>query len=249
VEKLKHFTRFLLLAGMAVGTVLTFVAPPAASFPNPDLARLVFWHLPCALLSPIFLLIPAPWFAFKYLKTKELHWDIRSEAAAEVGVLLGLLTLGTGMIFARVQWGAWWNWDPRQTSFLLAMLIAFAYFAIRGAFSDPEKRGSNSAAYLLAALLPLLFLVFVYPKLPAVLSLHPNVLRDGGFDSTYRGVFLTMFALLGVVSAALYNLRVRAGLLELQFENQNAKLADRGARAATGVVRPVSLPPDGGASS
>jgi heme exporter protein C len=229
---------------MPVGVILTFSAPPAAAFPAPELARMVFWHLPCALLAPLFLVFFGPYFAFRYLRTRDARWDIRSEAAMEVGTLLGLLTLATGMLFARVQWGAWWNWDPRQTSFLLVMLIALAYFAIRAAMADPESKAANSASYALAALLPMLFLTFVFPRLPQVLSLHPNVLRDGGFDSTYRGVFLTMLLLLGLLCATLYKLRVRAGLLELQYDQHHATLADRDHPTAPRLVRPVSLPPE-----
>jgi heme exporter protein C len=239
---LKALTKLILAIAMPIGTVLTFTAPDAPKFPHPELARMVFFHLPCALLCSIFLLFLAPYFAWKYLRTKDLAWDVRSHISMELAILLGLLTLTTGMLFSKYQWGAWWNWDPRQTSFLLTMLIAGAYFAIRAAFSDAEKRAANSGAYGLAALLPMLFLIFVFPRLPQVLSLHPNVLKDGSFDATYRGTFLLMFALVGIFTAGLYKTRVRLGLLEEALQNNDAKLADRDGATPTGVVRPVSLP-------
>lgn len=235
-------SKLILLIAMPIAIVYTFTAPPAEKFPNPDLARMVFYHLPCALLCSVFLLFLAPYFAFRYLQTKDVSWDVRSQVSMELGVWTGILTLLTGMVFSKYQWGEWWSWDPRQTSFLLVMLMAGAYFAIRAAFVDPEKRAANSGAYSLATLLPMLFLLFVFPRLPQVQSLHPDVLRKGGFDPIYRTTFLTMFALVGVFCAALYKTRVRVGLLEEADLNNNAKLADRDHPTPTGVVRPVSLP-------
>ncbi|AIE85878.1 cytochrome c biogenesis protein CcsA [Fimbriimonas ginsengisoli] len=236
------FSKLVLTVAMPIGIVFTFTVADAKSFMHPEFARMVFYHLPCALLCSIFLLFLAPYFAFRYLKTKEIAWDVRANISMELALWLGVLTLATGMLFSKYQWGAWWNWDPRQTSFLLTMLMAGAYFAIRAAFADPEKRASNSGAYVLATLLPMLFLIFVFPRLPQVLSLHPDVIRNGGFDPTYKGTFYTMFLILSVFCAALYKTRVRLGFLEEEFHNQDAKLANRDHSAPTGVVRPVSLP-------
>jgi heme exporter protein C len=179
----------------------------------------------------------------RFLIDKKMHWDVRCAAAQEIGFLYGLLTMATGIIFSKVQWGAWWSWDPRQTSFLLVLLIYGAYFVLRGAIGDDVKRAANSAAFCVASTLPVLFLIFVLPRLPQVFSLHPsNTLVSGGLKGDYRYVFLAMLVLFGVLTAWLYQLRVRAGLAELALENLNGKLeASGGGAAPTGVVRPVSV--------
>ncbi len=240
----------LLIVGIPAVTVWGFMVPPAEGFMQPDLARMLFFHLPCALGSSIFLML-APYFALRNLRSKDhadgVAWDIRTVAATEIALVTGILTLVTGSLFSKVQWGEWWNWDPRQTSFLLVMLIVAAYFALRGALPDAERKAHNSGAYLLAAVLPIMFLIFVYPRLPQVATLHPNLLqKGGGLDANYRNVFLSTFVLVTGVTAWIYQLRVRAGLYELELELQNAELADRDRPAATGMVRPVSLPSDGG---
>jgi heme exporter protein C len=79
-------------------------------------------------------------------------------AAMELATLLGALTLITGIIFSKVQWGAWWNWDPRQSSYLMVMLMAMAFFAIRASL-EGEKRSQYSSTYLMAMLLPIIFLI------------------------------------------------------------------------------------------
>jgi heme exporter protein C len=233
----------LLALGVAAGIVLSFAAPDAKSFQNPGLARIVFFHLPCALTATLFTIL-ASYFALRHLLSKRLEWDVRSESAFELGAVLGLLTLVTGILFSKVQWGAWWNWDPRQTSFLLVMLLVGAYFTLRGGFADEARRAAAAGAYAVAAALPILFLIFVYPRLPSVVSLHPDVVGKGGFDAAYRTVFLFNFVMVLAAAVWIYRLRVRAGLLEIRLGGIDEGLDDRGDSAASGVVRPVSLPPE-----
>ncbi len=230
--------------GMCAATVFTMKAPPAGNFPNHNLARIIFWHLPCALICSLFV-CAAPYFAWRYLRSKENNWDVRCAAAMEITLLTGLLTLATGIIFSKVQWGDYWSWDPRQTSFLIVMLIVGAYFALRSAYGDAQKRAANSAAYVLASILPVLFLIFVLPRV--LFSLHPSTtIIKNEFDSTYRSIFLSMFALMLVICIWMYRMRVRAGLLEEAVEELNAGMADSNHPTATGVVRPVSLPNQSG---
>jgi heme exporter protein C len=238
-----NFGKAVLLIVVALGTALTFKAPPAKSFMEPDLARMVFWHLPNAFSSIIFL-FAAAWFSFRYLRSKEPSWDVRAAAANELALLTGLLTLATGILFSKVQWGNWWDWDPRQTSFLFYMLFVGAYFALRAAFDDTDKRAANSAAYSLATLLPLLFVIFVFPRLKSVsnVSLHPDVVRKGGFDATYTQVFLLMFVGYLAVCVILFLLRVRASHCELALEASYGELATRNDSAVARVVRPVLVP-------
>lgn len=237
---MKQILKGLLLVWTAVAIVFAYKVPNAKAFENHELARLIFFHLPCAWGSSLFLII-APIAAAYYLKTKNRVWDLRAAAAMEIALILGILTLMTGMIFSDVQWGAPWNWDPRQTSFLLVMLIAGAYFALRAAFGDPEKQASHSAAYALAAVLPELFLIGAFPRLLDK-GLHPDLLKKGGgFDSTYWSVIGMMSVAVLGVCFWIFSLRVRTGLLTEALEDSHAELASGDANAPSGVVRPVSL--------
>ena len=175
--------KILLALAIAATTVWGFMVPGAALFVEPDLARILFWHLPNAFITTIFLFVGA-WHSLKTLRGQaDLNFDIKAEAANELAMVFGLITMATGVLFSRAQWGQWWQWDPRQTSFLLVLLILFAYFAMRAAFSDPAKRAANSAAYGLAAMLPILFLIFVFPRLPQIVSasFHPSQTIPGGY--------------------------------------------------------------------
>jgi len=173
--------------------------------------------------------------------------DLRAATANELAMLFALITMVTGILFSKVQWGEWWSWDPRQTSFLFVLLILFAYFALRSAFADSVKRAVNSAAYCIAALIPILFLIFVLPRMPQVQSLHPsNTIVSGGLKGDYWNVVLVNFLLFLGIAIWLFRMNVRAGELELSLENRHGKLDDGGDSAATGVVRPLSLSDEGG---
>lgn len=237
------------LAGLALigTTVWGFNAPPAAQFPEPDLARILFWHLPFAFLTVVYLFAGTV-YSIGVLKAKGTGpADAKAEAANEQAMLWSLITMATGILFSKAQWGAWWNWDPRQTSFLFVLLILFAYFAIRAGFSDPVKRAANSAAYCAAALLPILFLIFVLPRLPQVQSLHPsNTIVGGGLKGAYWQVVLANFALFLGISVWLFRMRTKVSELETAWENRDGKLDDGGRRTPSGVVRPLSVSDEGG---
>ena len=71
----------------------------------------------------------------------EARRDDLAAASAELGFLFCALALISGMIWARVDWGAIWNWDPRQTSVMILLLIYGGYFTLRSAVPDPVRRG------------------------------------------------------------------------------------------------------------
>lgn len=237
--------RVLLFVGMCIGIGAAFWAPDADLFSQPALARIVFFHLPEAIACSLFL-FGGSYFSFRVLRDRQLHWDLRASSCMQLVLVLGVLTLMTGILFSKVQWLKWWGWDPRQTSFLLVMLIIGAYFALRSAYSDEAKRASFSAAYALATLLPILFLLFVYPRLPSTISLHPETKLTTTFDPTYKAVYWGLFVMIFSTSAWLYRMSVRVGLLTSELEKAHGELANRDDSAPTGVVRTISVSSDGG---
>lgn len=241
-----------LLVVVAIATVLTFVLPDAQAFRVPSLARIIFWHLPCAFLTTGLIFLSA-WFGFRYLTQQDSRWDVRGAAAMELGALFGALTMATGILFSKVQWGAWWQNDPRQTSFLMVLLIFAAGLALRAGLSDEKKAAAAGAGYALFALIPNLFLTFVFPRLPQVRqrSFHPSeTIQSGGFDGAYWTGILVVFACLWWVTVILYRLRVRAGESTLRAEfSDGSREADRGGAAPDRMVRPVPVPPSSGEAS
>lgn len=242
LEELKTYLKALFALAMGAVTIWSFHIPPDLEFQRPALARIFVWHFPCPMIASVLLFFNA-WYSFQYLRTRQLHWDERASASQELAYIFSLLTMATGMLFSKVQWGAWWQWDPRQTSFLLVLLIYGAYFIMRGAFQDAEQRAANTAAYALAALLPAIFLIFVFPYLPQVKSFHPTgSIFEGKIKGEYAYVVTSTLTLTSILTAWLYRIRVGAGLMRLEWENTDERMDVRGGGPApSGVVRRISV--------
>ena len=235
-----------LLYGAAAGAVIfqSFAVPDAERFLNPRLARIIFYHLPCALVTTVFLFVGV-FYSVRYLQNRQWQNEVKAAAANEMGFMLAILTMVTGVLFSKVQWGQWWQWDPRQTSFLLVLLMFGAYSALRMAIDNEEKRAVASAAYWAACAVPSAFLIFVFPRMPSIQnqSFHPSqTIASGGFDRAYSMTILEMLAVLLVFALWAYRARVATGLLEYQQEISNEGMDDRRRAPTTGVVRTVHVP-------
>ena len=160
----------------------------------------------------MFLFIAAVVYAVKHLRTKarveagtlpdtvsltELsrleRTDYWSVVFTGVGMLFGVLGLLTGAVWAKYTWGSWWNWDIKQFTTLIALLIYAGYFVLRAAFPDPEQRGRLGAVYNIFAFACLIPLIYILPRMSST-SLHPGA--DGNpamggedLDNTMRMVF------------------------------------------------------------
>jgi heme exporter protein C len=228
-------SKFLLGALIVIVTVWSFLVPDAPLFQRPELARIFFWHFPCPMLQLGFMFFGI-YCCLRYFvcvsdgfklsseadrRGQEL-WDLRAESALELGFVFSMLTLISGMVFSLAQWGALWQNDPRQTSYLFSVLIYGGYFAVRTAFADPERRAGHSAAYMLAAFLPVIFLVLVFPRLPQVQSFHPSdSILSGQIKGQYAYVIISTLITVTLVSLWAYRLRIRAGLLTLEKNDDN----------------------------
>lgn len=163
--------KLLLLPFLAAVIVGAFLWPaPAQGFIG-ESSRIVFFHVPCAFVAFLAFLV-AGISSLLYLRSGDPRRDDAASAAVRLGLLFAVLTIVTGSIFSRIMWGAYWNWDPRQSSYLLLIFVYGAYLFLRAAIEDPEKRNRLAAAYALFAVVPMIFLVFVAPRITT--SLHPQ---------------------------------------------------------------------------
>lgn len=211
---------------VALAVIAFYWVPPAQDFRDPGSARIILFHVPAAFTCPFCFLVGG-FFGWRYLRRREPLDDARAAAANEVGMLFGVITLLTGMVFATMQWGKPWHWDPRQTSFLLQLMIYAAYFALRSSVEDDRRRAAVSSGYTVFAVLTVPLLVFILPRLPMFkeVSLHPsNVMASKeGLDWFYStGVYLG-FVTYWLLAFGLYRLRMATFALEARID----ELADR----------------------
>lgn len=209
-----NFAKYFLFVWIAGCVAASFTyLQDIPGFPDPRLARIVALHLPNAMIVIIASLM-AGYFGWRYLvRGRALMDDIRSKNAALLAMLFCLLTTVTGSVFARVQWGAYWNWDPKQICIFILLLIYAAYFVLRGGITDPDKRGVISAVYILFAAVMTPLLGYVIPKYMP--SLHPTNTK---FSPEYHTVIWSMTAGLIGLYAWMYNLANRQDAAQLALE-------------------------------
>lgn len=108
--------------------------------------RIFYFHVPIAwvaLLSVIILAIAS----ITYLVTGKEKWDSLAYATAEFGIVVGSLTLLSGMVWAKPIWGVWWTWDARLTTTLILWFILLAYIMVRS-YASSGSQGKRYAAVL-----------------------------------------------------------------------------------------------------
>ncbi len=153
--------------------------------------RNTYFHVPLW-FSMLFLFLASVVFSIRFLRNPDLKFDNKALGYTKAGVLMGVLGLLTGAIWAKHTWGAYWSWDVKQNMTAVALLIYFAYFVLRGSFEDPERKARLSAAYNIFAFTTLIPLIYVIPRLTD--SLHPGAGGNPAFgsddlDNTMRMVF------------------------------------------------------------
>lgn len=182
---MKRLTPIITIFTLIVLLLVFFVVPPAEGLGN--YVRIIFIHIPCAWIGVLAFLVAAV-YAWRVLRggrdgaaalAAVARADHLSARSAALGLAFTAVATVTGAIFSRLTWGAFWNWDPRQTTILCLLLIYAAYLALRSVTADPERRARVSAVYALFSFLAVPFLVFVIPRF--YFSLHPEpVLNAAG---------------------------------------------------------------------
>lgn len=171
----------------SVGDRAVSSVDPAVTLPYimglEERARIIFFHVPMSWVALCAYMISMI-FGIRYLRSRDLSLDAMSAAAASLGTLYCVLATVTGAVWAKFNWGSFWNWDPRESSILVLLLIYAAYFLLRNSIADAERRARLSSVYSIVAFVTVPFLMFVLPRL--LPGLHP-----GSSDDTNAGPLLS----------------------------------------------------------
>jgi heme exporter protein C len=189
----------LAAAAATVLLVLGLVVAPADVVQG-QAQRLMYVHVPAAWVAYLaFALVLTA--SVAYLIRRDLRWDTRAQAAAELGVGLTALTIALGMIWGRPVWGVWWAWEPRLVTTAILLLIYVGYLAVRGLSADPHTNARRAAVVGVVSFVnvPVVHFSVVWWR-----TLHqpPTVLRPGGPASAIEPIMLAAL-LSGVVAFTL----------------------------------------------
>ena len=198
-------------------------APPAEFLG--EASRILYFHVPVAWLSVISFAV-AGYHSIRILISGNgiEEREYKSYNAAYAGIVFTILTVVTGSIWAKISWGSYWNWDPRETSIVILMLIYTSYFSLYSALKDNVNRSRISSVYLLIAMITMPFFVFIIPRVYP--SLHPDTIINAEkkvhLDSAMRLTLFISVAVFTLFYGYIFNLMNRISSLELKLqEKQN----------------------------
>jgi heme exporter protein C len=212
-------------------------APLAAKFIGQS-SRILFFHVPMAWAAFV-AFITAGVYSLRYLVGATVpggHRDPRHDrgarAAIELGMLFGVLATVTGAVWSRIMWNSWWNWDPRQTSIVMALIFNGAYLALRDAVDDAEKRARLAAAYAVLGLVVTPFFFFVVPRITFSLHPEPVINASGKIQMESRMLQVLLASGAGFTALFFWLHRLRTGLLALADRAAEAHASNSASSAA-----------------
>jgi heme exporter protein C len=160
---------------MPITIVMAFLWAPPAELLG-DYSRIIYFHVPLAWVSMLAFVVSGG-LSIMHLLDKKGRFrmlDGKSYNSAAVGLAFTVLTVITGSIWAKLSWGSFWNWDPRETSILFVLLIYIAYFSLQASLAGNASRGRIGSVYLIVSMTTLPFFMFLAPRV--MQSLHPDTI-------------------------------------------------------------------------
>ncbi len=172
--------------------------------------RIIYFHVPAAITGMLGTFV-ALTFSVLYLSTGNFRWDALAASVVEVSLVFMLVNIVSGSIWARVEWGIWWTWDPRLTSFLVCILIFAGYLMMRRAIDEPTQRARLSSALCIFGCVDV---VIVWKSIEWFRTQHPApvlTIRTGGGNidpAMEHMIYLNFFVIL-MIATALVLVRTR----------------------------------------
>ena len=134
---------------MLYGHYLGLVAVPPEQMMG-EVGRILYVHVPAAWITLVMFTLSFIT-ALAFLITGKKSFDWATVATVEVGVLLNVLLLLLGSIFARPTWGVWWDWDPRLTASAIMLLTFVSVLVLRSMVEDEQRRSLWTAVTTVVA--------------------------------------------------------------------------------------------------
>ncbi len=197
--------RLNLLAGITLIISLGmnfFYAPTERTMGN--VQRIFYFHVGAAWVGAVAFFV-ALLGGSLYLWKKQRIWDTVALSSVEIGLVFLTIATAAGSIWGKPAWNTWWLWSPRLTLITVAWLTYAAYFMLRGALEDEEKRGRFAAVYVIVAFVTI---IMTYVSIRIFRDIHPVVFGgtteaatgaseglqefDQGLESMKMGITLTM---------------------------------------------------------
>jgi heme exporter protein C len=137
--------------------------------------KIFYIHVPMAIVA-LGGFVAGGILAVAHLRTGDERWDVRSYVTIHMSLIVAVGALITGSIWARAEWGVWWEWrEPTLVSFLLVFLLYATYQPLRFAIEDRQRQSRYASVFAITAgaFVPLSFgavrlaTPYIHPRLTA----------------------------------------------------------------------------------
>jgi heme exporter protein C len=181
-----------------------------------EVGRILYAHVPTAWVALVTYCI-AFVASVGTLWTNRFTWDATTTAAVEVGLLLNVMLLFQGSLWAKPTWGVYWTWDPRLTTTAVMAVSFVGVLVLRGLIHRPERRMTVSG---IATILAGVNVPLVYYSVNMWNSLHQTQSSPSTVDSQMViplriAAFGMLFIALGFIGI---RRRLELGRLEIEAD-------------------------------
>lgn len=209
------------VAGLLCGLGLYIALAVAPGVINQGYHNLiVFIHIPSGWMSILLYLATAAAAIMGRVGRHRLA-SMCASALAPTGALFAFLSLWTGSLWMKPNWGLWWIWEPRQTSQLLLLLLFLGYIALQGAIDNPRRADRIGAVLINSGMfaVPTVFFVMHWWSVrQGTLELGLMIERSSGATMVW-GLLAMTFGLLAYSAAAALT-RLRIVILERERDSE-----------------------------
>lgn len=158
---------------IAISLVVNFFYAPTETTMG-NVQRIFYFHVGAAWVAAVAFLI-ALISGIAYLRKPAKIWDTIAVASVEIGLVFTTMTIVSGSVWGRPAWNTWWIWSPRLTSITVLWLVYVAYFMLRGAVEDEDKRGRFASVYVIAAFVTV---IITYLSIRLLRDIHPVLIGE-----------------------------------------------------------------------
>ncbi len=156
-----------------------FYAPVERTMGN--VQRIFYFHVGSAWVGSLAFLV-AMICGVLFLRRPQKKWDTMAMAAVEIGLVFISLAIVSGSVWGKPAWNTWWLWSPRLTIVTIMWLAYAAYFMLRGAIDDEERRGRFAAVYVIVSFVTV---ILTFASIRILRDIHPVVF--GGTMESAQG--------------------------------------------------------------
>jgi heme exporter protein C len=206
--------RFVTLIWVAAGILIAWNVPKVRDLQATPAA---FFHVPMAVGMLLAFLVAAV-YGVVWLVKRSRAADAYSLAFAEVGFAFGIIALVTGAVWAKINWNAYWSWDPQQIGIVAALMTYAALFSLRGATEDEARRRNAWAVFAILGVISAVFWTYGFRHLMP--SLHPSQTLTSSAP-TFKNAL--RFNIIGIILLMTWISQIRVRLLLAQERLENAR--------------------------